>query len=95
MSALLSLSDTKRTSVICRYPSQFSAVTRPLFGLFFAIAATRILDVDRFPDMVTLAWFEPHLVCKRCGGKATAAGFFAVQLSQSYSAGWPSVLPPS
>ena len=25
------------------------------------------LDVDEFPDTVTLAWFEPHLVCKRCG----------------------------
>ena len=31
------------------------------------------LDVDEYPDTVTLAWFEPHLVCKRRGGKASAA----------------------
>ena len=36
-------------------------------------AATRILDVGQFPDTIRLAWFEPHLVCKCCGGKASAA----------------------
>ena len=46
---------------------------RMLLVLCKSCAATRILDVDRFPDTVTLAWFEPHLVCKRCGGKASAA----------------------
>jgi hypothetical protein len=35
--------------------------------------ATRILDEGQFPDTVRLAWFEPHLACKRCGGKASAA----------------------
>ena len=46
---------------------------RSLLVFCNACDATRILDVDGFPDSVPLAWFEPHLACKRCGGKASAA----------------------
>ena len=46
---------------------------RSLLVFCKSCAATRILNVDQFPDTVTLAWFEPHLLCKRCGGKASAA----------------------
>jgi len=45
---------------------------RALLVFCKACAATRILNVEQFPDTVTLAWFEPHLACKRCGGKASA-----------------------
>jgi hypothetical protein len=46
---------------------------RSLLVFCRACAATRFLNVDEFPDTVTLAWFEPRLVFKRCGGKASAA----------------------
>ena len=46
---------------------------RSLLVFCKSCSATRILNVDRFTDTVRLAWFEPHLVCKRCGGKASAA----------------------
>jgi hypothetical protein len=46
---------------------------RALLVLRKSCAATRIVNVDGFPDAVRLVWFEPHLVCKRCGGKASAA----------------------
>jgi len=45
---------------------------RTLLVLCKSCAATRILDVDGFPDIVPLAWFEPHLTCKRCGGETSA-----------------------
>ena len=46
---------------------------RSLLVFCKSCAATRILNVDQFPDTAALAWFEPHLVCKRCGGKTSAA----------------------
>jgi len=49
---------------------------RALLVLCKSCTATRILNVDAFPDRVPLAWFEPHLACKRCGGKASAAPYW-------------------
>jgi ferredoxin len=43
-----------------------------------ASAAARILNVDQFPDTVTLAWFEQHHVCKRCGSTASVCSKNAV-----------------
>jgi hypothetical protein len=42
---------------------------RSLIAFCRACSATRILEVDEFPDTTPLKWFEAHMTCQDCGGK--------------------------
>ena len=46
---------------------------RSLLVFCRACAATRILEVEEFPDSAPLKWFDAQAICKRCGGKAEVA----------------------